>query len=144
MIQYAGWDDAALPPMNSVDYYNEVRRFLGHGTAPAPRPASYARIQAFYRLFMVPGMGHCGGGPGANVFGNYIDSPVVDARHDVLMALDRWVEKGVAPREIIATHYVDNNPARGVQFQRPLCPYPQVAHYNGHSAPSAASSFTCR
>jgi feruloyl esterase len=54
---------------------------------------------------------------------------VIDADHDVLKALERWVEEGVAPDKIIATHYVNNTPASGVQFQRPLCPFPQVARY---------------
>ena len=144
IIHYHGWGDAALAPMNSVNYYNEVRDALA-GTATRDRgAASYKDVQQFYRLFMVPGMAHCGGGPGANEFGAYIDPPVVDANHDVLKALERWVEQGIAPDRIIATHYVDGNPAKGVQFQRPLCPFPQIARYDGRGDPSDANSFTCR
>jgi len=67
---------------------------------------------------------------------------VVDADHDLLKALERWVEQDVAPHEIIATHYVNNNPASGVQFQRPLCPFPQVAAFRVGDTTNA-SSFEC-
>ena len=64
------------------------------------------------------------------------------ADHDLLQALERWVEQGVAPEKIIATHYVNNTPASGVQFQRPLCPFPQVARYTVGDA-TKADSFKC-
>jgi feruloyl esterase len=98
---------------------------------------------------MVPGMSHCTGGDGPNAFGNgsnpahiEFSAPVVDADHDVLKALERWVEQGIAPEKIIATHYVDNKSANGVQFQRPLCPFPQVARFKGGD-PTNADSFEC-
>jgi feruloyl esterase len=67
---------------------------------------------------------------------------VVDADHDLLKALERWVEQGVVPQQFIANHYVNNNPVSGVHFQRPLCPYPQVARFTGGDATNA-SSFEC-
>jgi feruloyl esterase len=76
---------------------------------------------------MVPGMAHCGGGPGPNVF---------DAEH----ALEVWVERGVAPDTLIATHYTNRQPDR----RRPLCPYPKVAVYKGEGDVNDASSFECR
>ena len=80
---------------------------------------------------MVPGMAHCGGGDGPNAFGNGTSNgPVIDADHDLVKALERWVEQGVAPERIIATHYV-NNTAPAVQFQRPLCPFPERGEYVG-------------
>jgi feruloyl esterase len=91
---------------------------------------------------MVPGMAHCGGGDGPNAFGNGTNNAPVDADHDLLKALERWVEQGVAPEKIIATHYVNNTPASGVQFQRPLCPFPQVARYTVGD-PTNADSFKC-
>jgi hypothetical protein len=142
IIHYHGWEDAALPPLGSVNYYRDVNVALG-GVSDASA-ASYKHFQKFYRLFMVPGMGHCGGGPGANQFGAFIDPPVVDADHDLMKALERWVEQGVAPEKIIATHYIDNNPTKGIQFQRPLCPYPQVAQYDGKGKAADANSFVCR
>ena len=131
LIHYAGWGDAAIPPQGSVDYFESVQSKMGN-------------TKRFYRLFMVPGMSHCGGGEGANVFGNGVAVPDATASNDVVMALDHWVEQGVAPDKIIATRYVDNRPAKGVQMTRPLCPYPQQARYNGSGDPNQASSFTCR
>jgi len=87
-------------------------------------------------------MAHCGGGDGPNAFGNGTNPPVIDADHDLLMALDHWVEDGVAPDEIIATHYVNNSPAAGVAFERPLCPYPEIAWFLGGDATNAAD-FRC-
>jgi feruloyl esterase len=131
LIQYAGWGDAGIPPQSSVDYFTSVQSAMGN-------------TQKFYRLFMVPGMSHCGGGEGANVFGNAGAVPDANPSNDVVMALDRWVEHGAAPAKVIATRYVDNNPAKRVQMTRPLCPYPEQAHYNGTGDANQASSFTCR
>lgn len=131
MIHYAGWGDAAIPPQGSVNYFESVQSKMGN-------------TKGFYRLFMVPGMSHCGGGAGANAFGNGAAVPNADASDDVVMALDRWVEHGVAPAKIVATRYVDNNPATGVEMTRPLCPYPEQARYHGSGEPNQASSFTCR
>jgi feruloyl esterase len=68
---------------------------------------------------------------------------VIDADHDLVKALEKWVEQGVAPNKIIATHYVNNSAALGVQFQRPLCPYPERGEYVGEGDPSDASNFKC-
>lgn len=144
MLHYVGWADSAIAPMNSVDYYGEVRDALHGNARHDPDGGSFKKIREFYRLFMVPGMAHCGGGDGVNAFGNGTSNgPVVDADHDLLMALDRWVEHGVAPARLIGTHYLNNNRASGVQFQRPLCPFPQVARYDGVGDPTVASAFAC-
>jgi feruloyl esterase len=130
MIQYAGWADAAIAPQNGLNYYEAVTHKIGDP-------------HDFYRVFMAPGMAHCSGGAGPNAFGNgTVNGPVIDADHDLVRALERWVEEGIAPDRIIATHYVNNAPAQGVQFQRPLCPYPQRAEYVGGD-PNDASSFAC-
>jgi feruloyl esterase len=143
IIHYVGWADSAIAPINSINYYNSVRDELA-GVEPARRNDDrWEEIQEFYRLFMAPGMAHCSGGDGPNAFGNGVNNgPVIDADHDLLTALERWVETGVAPEQIIATHYVNNTPASGVQFQRPLCPFPQIARYTVGD-PTNASSFTC-
>jgi feruloyl esterase len=94
----------------------------------------------FYRLFMVPGMAHCGGGPGANEFGGSgADAPIVDASHDVLSALENWVEKGHAPDRIIASKLDSGKVVR----THPLCAYPEEARYKGAGNPADAASFTC-
>ena len=131
LIQYAGWSDAAIPPQNGLNYWRKVVQTMGN-------PSD------FYRVFMAPGMAHCSGGLGPNAFGNGTSNgPVIDADHDLVKALERWVEQGVAPDRIIATHYVNNVVSQGVQFQRPLCPFPQRAEYVGQGDPNNAASFAC-
>jgi len=131
LIMFHGWSDAALPPLGAVNYYSSVEAALG---APA--------TAAFMRLYMAPGVQHCGGGPGANSFGQ--SAAPSDAQHDVHAALEQWVEKGAAPDKIIATKYVDDDHTKGVKFTRPLCPYPQSAKYKGTGDTNDAASFECR
>ena len=95
----------------------------------------------FVRLYMAPGMQHCFDGPGPNSFGQFDLSSLgatpgslhqPDPQHNISSALEQWVEKGVAPGPIIATKYVnDLDPSQGIKMTRPLCPYPQIAKYNG-------------
>ena len=114
LLVYHGWADPVVPPESTTTYYRQVERILGQSTG------------ASLRLFMVPGMGHCGGGPGATVF-------------DPVAALDTWVRSGVPPSSIMATHQGEGGPA----FQRRLCPFPQVARWNGEGDGTKASSFKC-
>ncbi|GAC1544193.1 MAG: hypothetical protein NVS2B9_11400 [Myxococcales bacterium] len=93
------------------------------------RDEALERTQRFARLFMVPGLWHCSGGPGPNKF-------------DMLSALESWVEQGEAPDQVIGTKYVKDTPASGVVLTRPLCVYPQTARYLGGD-PRAAASFSC-
>jgi hypothetical protein len=132
LIMYHGWSDAAISPANSIDYYESVVARMG------------GESKDFIRLFMVPGLQHCFMGPGPNSFGQSPSSPVGDAEHDVLSAVERWVEEGVGPEKIIATKYEnDLDPSQGVKMMRPLCPYPQIAGYDGKGNPNEAASFTC-
>lgn len=136
MIQYMGWQDGSVPPESSIRYYTNVVQHMG----------GVGRVQSFYRLFMAPGVMHCGLGPGPNAFGALmtLTNPAPqDADHDVLLALQRWVEEGVAPERIIATRYVDDLPAKGVQRTMPLCPYPAEARYDGQGDPHRATSYSC-
>ena len=133
LIQYVGWSDTAISPQNDINYYNAVTDVMGG-------PGS---TRDFYRLFMAPGMAHCGGGPGPNAFGNGVNGPnPADPKDDLLSALDNWVVNRAAPDEIVATKYVNDNPTQGVAFQRPLCVFPKVSKYKGGST-TAASSFRC-
>ena len=86
--------------------------------------------QSFFRLFLAPGVLHCGGGPGPNVFDTV--APLVD-----------WVEQGKAPERIIATKFVGDNPANGVQMTRPLCAFPKFAEYEGKGSTNDAANFGC-
>jgi len=127
MIMYHGWEDGAISPFNTINYYESVVATEGRGHGDA----ALRRTQDFFRLFMVPGMLHCGSGPGPNTF-------------DSLGALETWVERGRAPDRIVATKYLNDDPTSTVVRTRPLCPFPQIAVYKGHGSTDAASSFECR
>jgi hypothetical protein len=135
LLQYHGWNDAAIPAVSSVDYYNSVAAKMG----------GLVSIQSFHRLFMAPGMEHCGGGPGPNAVGGVFGSPSPsrDPTHDVVSALAHWVEDGAAPSQITATSYRDDDPSKGVAAQRPWCAYPANARFSGQGSHTEAASFTC-
>jgi hypothetical protein len=131
LIQYHGWGDAAISPEISINYFERVQSAMGN-------------TKDFYRLFMVPGMSHCEGGIGPNVFGNGLAVQPADPAHDVVMALDRWVVRNIAPNRIIATSFFEVGPFRGVRMTRPLCPYPEEARYKGVGDTNIASNFVCK
>ena len=133
ILMYSGWADPVGPPMDAVNYYHRVTELMG----------GREKTESFFRLFMVPGMAHCRGGPGPNSFGalSTIASPrnMIDPEHDVLSALVQWVEKGSAPDHIIAAHLTNGS----VDRTRPLCPYPKIARWNGAGSSDDAKNFTC-
>ncbi len=132
LILYHGWSDAAIAPQNTIDYYNSVSARMGTD-----------ETASFVRLFMVPGMQHCGGGSGTSSFGQYPGSSG-DPDRDMDAALERWVEKGVAPERIVAAKRKnDFDPASAVSRTRPLCAYPLVAHYQGSGSTDDAANFVC-
>lgn len=137
LIQYAGMADSIVTPLSSVKFYQSVVAAQGHASAAD----ALKRTQEFYRLFIAPGMGHCGGGPGPNQFGQA--GGAGDSDHDLVVALQQWVEKGVAPTRVIATKFVSDDKTKGVAMTRPLCLFPQVAKYKGTGPVSEAASFTC-
>jgi len=131
LILYHGWNDAAISALNTINYYDSLKSTMGA-----------AETDAFSRLYMVPGLQHCGGGPGANSFGQ--GGPgAKDPQHNMGLTLEQWVEKGIAPSTIITTKYVEDNPAKGVKFTRPLCPYPKSAKYKGSGDTNGAANFAC-
>jgi hypothetical protein len=136
MIMYSGWADPGESPLESIRYYESVARSMG----------GVDKISEFFRLFMVPGMGHCSmKGPGVNAFGQWL-APALrdDPEHNIARALEAWVETNRKPDQVIATKYVDDDLYSGVAFTRPLCPYPQVAVYRGRGDVADASNFDCR
>lgn len=112
LAMYHGWSDPAMSPMVSVEYYTSVAAQLH---------LSLGALQAYARLFMVPGMHHCGGGPGPNVF-------------DPLTPLVSWVEEGAVPNSLLARHYDKNDLANKVTRTMPLCAYPSTALFAGGDA----------
>jgi feruloyl esterase len=133
LIVYHGWSDAAIPPSNAISYYENVTR-----------ASDQSMVDSFLRLYMAPGMQHCYGGPGPNLFGQFGLFKPGDAKHDVFTALVDWVETGSAPGAIVAAKHTKDDPAQPVEMTRPLCPYPAVAQYDGHSDYKQAESFTCK
>jgi feruloyl esterase len=129
-ILYQGWMDPAVAAMMTLGYYQDVEKKMG----------SEKKTEDFIRLFMVPGMLHCGGGPGTDQFGGSgNDAPVPDADHDLLSALEIWVEHNQPPGPVIASRMVEGKVVR----TRPLCAYPAFARYNGTGDTDDASNFQC-
>jgi feruloyl esterase len=135
LIIYAGYEDPSIPSASAIDFYNQAV----HDDVSTP---NYAR------LYLAPGMWHCMQGPGVNAFGNFSTNlpPVPkSASDDIMAAMVAWRERGAAPGRIIATHYANNDEAQGIEFQRPLCPYPENARYKAEANPNPAlaSSYRC-
>jgi feruloyl esterase len=114
LLLYHGWSDGLIAPRNTIHYFNAVSQVLGTKTRES------------VRLFMAPGMGHCGGGDGPDEF-------------DAVAALDGWVERHQPPEHIVVAHWSGN----AIDRTRPLCPYPQVARYIGSGSIDDAASFAC-
>jgi hypothetical protein len=133
LILYHGWNDPAISALNTVNYYTSVVSKMGA-----------RETDAFVKLYMVPGMQHCTGGPGPNSFGQFGAAEDTHPRHNMQAALEQWVEKGVAPSSIVATKYVADDPTKGVKMTRPLCPYPQRAVWTGKGSTDDAINFACK
>ena len=128
LLLYHGWADPGPAPENTIDYYDAVNKTLG---SPSTRPGGSlgaSKQDDWMRLFLMPGVGHCGGGVGPD-------------QADFLGAMERWKEQGVAPGQITATRQA----GRGGQapMSRPLCPHPQVARYSGSGSTDEARNFSC-
>ncbi|HZD77424.1 MAG TPA: tannase/feruloyl esterase family alpha/beta hydrolase, partial [Acidobacteriaceae bacterium] len=139
LILYHGWADAAISPIYSIDYYQEVQQKLGKD-----------ETSSFTRLYLMPGVQHCAGGPGADSIGQWGLPAMKDstAGNNVIHALQDWVEDGKAPQAIAAAKYAegaDHDPdPHKIVMTRPLCPYPQQAHYKGKGDRNDAASFVCQ
>jgi feruloyl esterase len=144
LILYAGWADPLIPPPVTINYFNAVTKTMFGNLSPE----AVRKTQEFTRLFMAPGMWHCGisiaAGPGPNAFGGMLQqpAPTFDPQHDLLSALTQWVEQGVAPSSVIATKYKDDQPPT-VAMQRPICVFPKVPRYDGTGKPNNSNSFEC-
>ncbi len=114
IIFYHGWADNAFPATATIQYYEQLQRTMG----------GRKKVESFARLFLVPGMLHCGGGPGCH-------------QADYVAALSEWVEQGKAPEQISSK---GTNPVR----TRPLCAYPKIAKYKGSGNVNEAANFSCQ
>jgi feruloyl esterase len=133
LILYHGWQDPAIPAQATIDYHDAVTKTLGKPSA-----------DALVRLYMAPGVQHCGGGPGPDAFGGTGDWSSDAASHNLRAALVEWVEKGTAPGPVVATKYEGSGGDRKATMTRPLCPHPQEAKYKGSGDVNDAASFECR
>jgi feruloyl esterase len=116
LLQYHGWSDPSISPVNSINYYSSVLNFMGSSDI----------VRGSYRLFMVPAMDHCGGGEGPNTF-------------DSIRVIEEWVEAGKVPERIVASQLKDGKVIRS----HPLCPFPEVAVYNGTGSTDSGANFSC-
>jgi feruloyl esterase len=122
LLMFTGTSDPLVPYQDALHYYERVVQEQ-HGLK---------ETQSFFRYFLVPGMGHCTGGPGLNDFGQNLSMTVPqDSEHDLLLALVKWVELGTAPDKIIASATGCCGMPDTVRFQRPVYPYPLFPHYTG-------------
>jgi hypothetical protein len=144
LIGYHGWVDPNFTAAYAVEYYESVVHVIGKESGDHHDGDGLKETQDFYRFFVAPGMGHCTGGPGPNAFGG-LAQPVaaLDPQHDLVSAIQEWVEHGVAPTQIIATKFVGDDPSKGIAMQRPLCVYPQEAHYKGAGSATDPANFEC-
>jgi len=117
LLMYHGWSDQDIAPRASINFYTSAR-------AATHAPSSNTE---WLRLFMVPGMGHCGGGEGPNTF-------------DMMPPLESWVERGEVPARVVASRVDEGRTVR----TRPLCVYPQVARYSGSGGIDDAANFVCQ
>jgi feruloyl esterase len=115
LLMYHGWADPQVPPMNSVGYFDDVVKVAGR-----------AAVGKSIELYMVPGMAHCQGGPGTDVF-------------DKMGAIEQWATRGAAPSQILAAHLTDGIAVR----TRPLCPFGRIARYKGTGSTDEAANFEC-
>jgi feruloyl esterase len=115
LLVWHGWADSLVPPQGTIDYYNRVVSTAG------------PNAEDFIRLFMAPGVQHCGGGPGPNQF-------------NAIAAMELWRESETSPNQLTASRVTGNR----VDMTRPLCPYPQVAQYKGRGTVNDIENFICK
>jgi feruloyl esterase len=135
LILYHGWNDPAIPALGTIDYFSSVAAAAGEEKA-----------STFTRLFLVPGMQHCSGGPGITSFGQggpSLETAGDNPQDSIYRALEAWVEAGKAPEKIVASGAVTPTGKLSTSMTRPLCPYPQTATYSGSGNRKRATSWVC-
>jgi feruloyl esterase len=131
LILYHGWNDPAITALNTVNYYDSVIAKMGSND-----------VDSFVRLYMAPGVQHCGGGPGPDSFGAVGDLKFDDPQRSMDASLEQWVEKGTVPSTIIASKF-EGQDRTHAKMTRPLCAYPKFAQYKGSGDTNDAGSFLC-
>src|SRR5438105_2505741 len=159
LIHYHGLNDSVVPPDGSIAYLHALTQFeklrhlpkatfdkqiekLTPQVVVATEQAFLKQVQEYHRLFMLPAVGHCGGSTGPSSIGGGAPEPPAayrNAEHHVVSAVIKWVEDGVAPEKIVATRFAGGTAVR----QRPVCPYPAQATYDGSGDINDAANFSC-
>lgn len=127
VLMYHGFADSMISPLASIQYYDSVVKFFAAQNKRSSESAALQQVQTFARLYMMPGVGHCGNGVGPDQF-------------DKMRLLEDWVERDVAPGNVIASKVSNGK----VSMTRPLCAWPERAVYKGSGDTNAAASFICR
>ncbi|KAE9379467.1 feruloyl esteras-like protein B [Stipitochalara longipes BDJ] len=148
LIHYHGYSDGLIPATASIYLHQQILRTL------IPKGVF---VPSFYKLYLIPGLLHCSGsvgdapwyiGGGGQQFALGANVKSVpgfeDPRHDVVLALMKWVEEDVAPEELVATKFVDDKVEKGVKRQRPVCPYPMQARWDGLGDANLAENWACK
>jgi len=135
ILHYHGQADPLISSAISNEYYDHVVRTMG---------IPNKELDAFYRFFRIGGMGHCTGGAGAVNIGNMgMTSASLEPDENVLMAMVRWVEEGVAPEAVTGSAFMHQNPSEGIDFKRKHCRYPMRNVYSGSGDEKDVSSWEC-
>jgi Tannase and feruloyl esterase len=133
LILYHGWNDPAIPPGNTIAYYESVEKQMGQ-----------SQSESFMRLYMAPGVEHCAGGPGPSFFGQLGLPTAKGSKYGLFDALEDWVEKAVPAGEVVASKYAPGPKGDPVvTMTRPLCPYPAIAKYKGTGDTNDSTNFAC-
>lgn len=136
LLHYHGQVDGIITSENSPRYYEHVSQTMDL----APK-----ELDEFYRFFRISGMRHCSGGPGAHVIGNGGFSPAasLEPEENVLMAIVRWVEEGIAPEVVVGTAFVNGTASDGVDYKRRHCRWPSRNVYQGPGSVKDIDSWAC-
>jgi len=133
LILYHGWNDPAISPWNTIAYYKDVQQTMGKQKA-----------DSFTRLYMIPGMEHCVGGPGTSALGQFGMGTAKGPSNGLFDSLQNWVEKGSPVDDVVATKFAPGpDGAMKPVMTRPLCAYPAVVKYKGDGDSNDAANFTC-
>jgi hypothetical protein len=135
VLHYHGLTDGVISSDNSPRYYEHVSQTMAMNSEA---------LDEFYRYFRISGMAHCGGGPGASFIGNQRrNTASLDPQENVLMAIVRWVEEGIAPDTITGTAFRNGNQSAGIDFKRKHCRWPYRNVYKGPGDHKDAASWEC-
>lgn len=132
LVIYHGWNDPAASALGTIEYFDAVVKVMGRNATGE-----------FVRFFLIPGIQHCGGGPGPDWFGQPGTPDFHKRPGGLRVALEQWVENRSAPLKITATKYMNEGNSGPIEMSRPICPYPFVTKYKGTGDANSAENVDC-